>query len=150
METNIHKILSEIRDLCEYTVNAPFLGVYDDREAGERDLAAFEAKKDLAREVLAYISELPSKALEKGVVALYNARYENQDYAAWRLAGIAFGHPTYDPGEKLYPSSPVKFDEEHDLLTTFSGRTYKIMSYAYGKRDETIAEIRKTMKEKGL
>lgn len=43
----------------------------------------------------------------------------------WRLTGRVENHPTV-PNDIVHLSSPVHFDKENMLVTTFSGRKYKL------------------------
>ena len=81
---------------------------------------------------------------------LHNAQYLMNlgcgiDY--WMLSGIVYGHPDIDDGKQIFVSTPIAIDETNNILTTYSGRKYKIVSYA--SRKETVIEQIKKDIEKG-
>ncbi len=86
------------------------------------------------------------------MVDLYEARYQMEmgcGSDSWRLYGVAIGHPQIKDGDIVMTSSPVSFDENGDILTTASGRVYKIVSYL-DSRDKTIGQIKEDIKKGGF
>lgn len=57
----------------------------------------------------------------------------------WRIYGKVFNHPRFINGGDYWPSIPVAFDEATDIVTSASGKQYKIMSYG-GKGKEAFVE----------
>lgn len=66
----------------------------------------------------------------------------------WRYQGIVSHHPVLQGGS-VRPSAPVFFDEATMVLTTASGRRYRIMSFL-GKQEEIVAQIRSDIANKGF
>ena len=64
----------------------------------------------------------------------------------WRPYGFAPDHPT-SPGH-VYTSTPIEFDEENLILTTASGRKYKICSFE-GDNQKWISQIKLDIKNGG-
>ena len=62
-----------------------------------------------------------------------------------RLSGYTKGHPKVDGKGRVFVSSPVKFDEEEKIVTTSSGKRYKLME-CDGNEKEHIEYIRMDVK----
>lgn len=85
------------------------------------------------------------------MVELHEAQYLmdmgfGRDY--WRLGGKAVGHPNFPDWDEVFVSTPVSLDPENLILTTASGRVYKIVSFG-GKQEEIIAQIKLDIANRG-
>jgi hypothetical protein len=92
---------------------------------------------------------------EKGgavdLVELRDYRFATQmDFGtdSWCLYGRVFGHPNFRDGEFIYTSTPTAFDRENLLLTTASGREYRLVN-PEGNAEDTWGEIELTIGRKG-
>lgn len=62
----------------------------------------------------------------------------------WRIHGRVYGHPRFKDGDAYSPSGPVAFDEATMVVTSFSGKQYKICSFASHQKPEVfIAQLKK-------
>jgi len=53
---------------------------------------------------------------------------------SWRIVGNAIDHPVYGYSE-VQPSTPVSFNREEKTFKTYSGKTYKIVSFSMNEED---------------
>lgn len=58
----------------------------------------------------------------------------------WALSGNVYGKPGFGPGEFLFTSTPVAYDSDTDVVTTYSGSRYKLVNPAV-KKDEVVRDI---------
>lgn len=85
------------------------------------------------------------------MIELHNARYLMDmgfGHDVWRLHGNVVNHPNFKYWSVCWPSSPVKFDEENKILTTASGREYKICSFATNEQ-KVIEQIKADIANQG-
>lgn len=85
------------------------------------------------------------------MIELHNVRYLVEmgcgiDY--WRLSGEAYGHPQYRDGERIWPSTPVSFDEEQLTFQSASGKSYQLCSFEVPK-EKVIEQLKKDIKKGG-
>jgi len=60
----------------------------------------------------------------------------------WRILGKVYGHPRFADGGTYFPSVPAAFDEETLIVTSLSGKQYKILSFNQ-KKEDFIAQLKK-------
>lgn len=83
-------------------------------------------------------------ASDDGLVQLENWHYQVElggGYDSWRLNGEVYGHPNYSPGASVHVSTPKAFDESKMIITTASGRKYRLGN-CDGNLDEQMGHIR--------
>lgn len=68
---------------------------------------------------------------------------------AWRIHGRVYGHSVFQDGDDYYPSSPVAFDETNMIVTSISGKKYKIISFADHQQPKDFINQLKNNIEKG-
>lgn len=68
----------------------------------------------------------------------------------WRIYGKVFNHPNIMNGQAYYPSSPISFDETNEIVTSVSGKQYKIMSYGGKGKDAFIQQLKKDIERNGF
>jgi hypothetical protein len=59
---------------------------------------------------------------------------------SWCLSGEAYGHPRFPPGHSVSTSSPVSFNKQDMVVTTYSGSIYKLGECA-GNLEEQLHYI---------
>lgn len=62
---------------------------------------------------------------------------------SWRACGNVYDHPDRKNGEFIFISTPKSFDENSRVITTFSGKQYKINSFAECDSEKWVNEIKK-------
>ena len=67
----------------------------------------------------------------------------------WRIHGKVYGHPRFKDGDDYSPSGPAAFDEANMIVTSFSGKQYKIASFADHQKPEAFIEQLKKDIENG-
>lgn len=55
---------------------------------------------------------------------------------SWRLYGQVFGHPNQPDGRYIFTSTPTALDETQMLLTTASGRVYRLGACARNLQEQ--------------
>lgn len=73
---------------------------------------------------------------------IYEFCYRVLGVESRRPFGRITGHPYMRDMEEAFISSPIKFDEKLYLITSSSGRKYRIQSYS-GNKEEILEELRK-------
>ena len=63
----------------------------------------------------------------------------------WMLSGNVYGRIGYNPGDKIHVSTPRHFDEENEIVTTYSGSKYKLIN-PNGNKDEIFKEIKNVIR----
>lgn len=58
----------------------------------------------------------------------------------WMLYGQVWGHPRFPDGDSVHISTPVSYDKETKLLSTVSGRTYRLIEPS-AKVEQEIVEV---------
>lgn len=85
------------------------------------------------------------------MVEIYNFRYLMDMGIGgdlWKPYGQVYGHPHINDGLHVYTSTPVEFDEVNMIMTTASGRQYKICSFD-GEQNKWIDQIKSDILNKG-
>ena len=83
------------------------------------------------------------------MLKIYDLRYQMELRGGgdvWRLYGKCPEHPNSSHGD-ICPSTPTSFDEANDVLTTASGRKYKVVSY--WDRTKVVEQIKKDIANGG-
>lgn len=85
------------------------------------------------------------------MIELHNACYQMHMRGGgdvWRIFGQVYNHPSFPNGSDYSPSSPESFDEATMIVTSASGKSYKIMTIA-GPREKFIEQLKKDVLNKG-
>lgn len=84
------------------------------------------------------------------MLELHNCRYQMQLSCCgdtWRLNGLCPEHPSANEDGYICPSTPIHLDEENLILTTASGRKYKLSSFI--NKEDVIQQIKSDIKNNG-
>jgi hypothetical protein len=65
----------------------------------------------------------------------------------WRIVGLCPEHPKSNEQGEVCPSSPVAFDEETMIMTTYSGSKYKLVSFI--SKENFLEQLREDVKRIG-
>jgi hypothetical protein len=87
------------------------------------------------------------------MLKIYNIRFQMEmgcGIDTWRITGECPEHPKAkaESGYLIFPSSPKEYDPETNIMKTYSGRVYEIVSYE--NKEKFVTEIQECLSYGGF